>query len=877
MDALKALTAVDFNWAMHLRSVWRDTDYDVTNLHRAYRTEFGAKLITLIKATDPSSPLGWVIVGSAGAGKTHLLGAMRKTAARTRAGFILVDLTDVHDFWEAVRLGFVGSLQQPYPGARPQYNACLEQLLGRLSKQKYGAEDVKKIARLSRKKLLEIMGTVTAYLAGKFQDETLRFQDAVRALFLLNSNDFAVKDVGFSWLQGLELEEEDRKNFGFKTPRRQALETVEALSWVMSLKGPTLLALDQVDPIVTQAHLAAGVEGAVAPSDEQKTALSIIQGIANGLMALMDKTKRTLTVVACTETTWDILQKRALKSSTDRFEPTRTLSPVSRRETAENLVVSRLAPAYKKEGFAPPYPSWPVTPEVLEKAKGLTPRDILKICDRHRQECRNRGEVFELTEAEGPSREGPPPPDKALARLDRAFEDFRRAAPINGLLDETRDDDLLGPVLQAAGRALVLENPLPEDVDPAVDTDFPGGKSYRPLHVRVRLIYRLENDREEHLCLRAIQKKNALAYQNRLQAALTFSGPDKDLRFRRLFILRTVEIPGGSKSTGLTAKFEEAGGSFLHPSEEELRTLWAVGEMEKEAGPDWVEWLKARRPVSRLLFLRPAAGWLFNPGRPAGGPAEKKTEPSAVSSPAGPVIEAPAPAAPSGPGPLLPFGARLAAGRPAGPAAVPLAELRKHVVVLAGAGAGKTVLLRRLVEEAALLGVPSIVVDGANDLARLGDLWPSPPETWGEGDPGKAEEYHRRAQVVVWTPGREKGLPLHLEPLPDLAGLAGDQDELDQAVDLVREALESVAAPGRSHSAHNKKGLLAAALKYYARFRTGGLEGFIELLSALPAEAGAGISGAGKLARQMADSLRAETQKNLLWRRSGRPLDPALL
>ncbi len=40
-----------------------------------------------------------------------------------------------------------------------------------------------------------------------------------------------------------------------------------------------------------------------------------------------------------------------------------------------------------------------------------------------------------------------------------------------------------------------------------------------------------------------------------------------------------------------------------------------------------------------------------------------------------------------------------------------LESLRKHAVIFAGSGTGKTVLLRRIVEECALRGVSAIVLD----------------------------------------------------------------------------------------------------------------------------------------------------------------------
>ena len=67
--------------------------------------------------------------------------------------------------------------------------------------------------------------------------------------------------------------------------------------------------------------------------------------------------------------------------------------------------------------------------------------------------------------------------------------------------------------------------------------------------------------------------------------------------------------------------------------------------------------------------------------------------------------------------------------------------------IFAGSGSGKTVLIRRLVEECALQGVSAIVLDPNNDLARLGDPWPEPPAGWGRGDAERADgvpRAHRR-------------------------------------------------------------------------------------------------------------------------------------
>ena len=85
----------------------------------------------------------------------------------------------------------------------------------------------------------------------------------------------------------------------------------------------------------------------------------------------------------------------------------------------------------------------------------------------------------------------------------------------------------------------------------------------------------------------------------------------------------------------------------------------------------------------------------------------------------------------------------------AGDSILDAALLPRHVAIFAGSGSGKTVLLRRIVEEAALLGIPSIVLDINNDLSRLGDSWPARPEGFSEDDVAKAKAYSEGADVVI--------------------------------------------------------------------------------------------------------------------------------
>lgn len=94
------------------------------------------------------------------------------------------------------------------------------------------------------------------------------------------------------------------------------------------------------------------------------------------------------------------------------------------------------------------------------------------------------------------------------------------------------------------------------------------------------------------------------------------------------------------------------------------------------------------------------------------------------------------------------------------------------VVIFAGSGSGTTVLIRRLVEECARLGVSAIDPDpdpdNDNDLAHLGDPWPEPPSGWVTGDDTRARDYLSNTDVVIWTPLVNAGRPLSFQPLPEL-------------------------------------------------------------------------------------------------------------
>jgi hypothetical protein len=212
-----------------------------------------------------------------------------------------------------------------------------------------------------------------------------------------------------------------------------------------------------------------------------------------------------------------------------------------------------------------------------------------------------------------------------------------------------------------------------------------------------------------------------------------------------------------------------------------------------------------------------------------------------------------------------------------GPFTVGLESLRRHTVIFAGSGSGKTVLIRRLVEECARHGVSAIVIDPNNDLARLGEPWPAEPAGWGPGDADRARDYLDNTEVVIWTPRITAGRPLAFQPLPDFTPVRDSPDEFDQAIHSAVEALAPRAGvAGATRAAQQGKAVLTEALQAYARGSGVGLAGFAEFLSDLP-DGVSRMAKAGKLAAEVAETLKAAMVTDPLFGGTGTAADPGVL
>ena len=823
----EALAALRFNWSETPDHVWTPSPYHVDGLHGVVEREIIAD-IAKAAASDGPSPIGLVVQGQKGVGKTHLLGWVRQQVHRVGGYFVLFELKSGNTFWEEAAASVRDGLLRPGE-AGTQLTRLLTALCALVGVPDTVGEAITGAAPVTS-------SDVDAFVdALQVVDRLIGAEcaDTVTALVLYASRDRRKNGIGRDYLSGEGVSADERRTWGIRTAP-SAMNVVRDVFRLLALVGPSVVAVDQLDTLVAKATTNFA-DTRLDPELAKELAL-----IADGLMQLREITRRTLSIVACLPNSWQLLQETAVDTVVDRFTEAFFLGRITDAALGRKLVEKWLGVPYARVGFVPPHPTWPVAPSAFEgEWDEYTPRELQKKIDKHVEACL-RGEIRELTSfdltdepAPVPKRVGPEP--EHFAAFDARFAELKEAVEVAPALTPATEDEVMPGLLSAALRGWIIEvgdDEMVWDVDPAGSTD---------LHAGIRRTLDEDLDTTERWMFRAISAPHHRAVQKRMHDACVAAGIGSAAAGRHLAVIRNEDWAKGPKTRADLAELYRSGGQAIGISEEDVRTFGALREMLTHPSLGLREWLVARRPASSSALL-------------------SATLPSQESRPP--------PPPPDG----------IVVGMTEGePVALELESLRKHAVIFAGSGSGKTVLIRRLIEECALRGVSAIVLDPNNDLARLGDEWPEPPTSWLAGDDHRARDYLANTDVVVWTPGRSAGRPLSFHPLPDFASVLDDHDEFTASVEAAVATLAPHAmVTGNTAKASRGKAVLREALTEHARTGSRSLRGFIEFLADLPE----GVSRLGNgtaIAADLAESLKAATVNDPLFAGAGEPADPALL
>ncbi|MEV0459264.1 ATP-binding protein [Catellatospora methionotrophica] len=883
-DERRALAALRFDWSPTREDVWGPPEAHVDGMN----TDIARSLLeTFAKAvaSQGPSPLGLVVEGQHGSGKTHLLSWTREQIQQQGGYFFLLGLPRGRDFWHTMAQTYLDGLARPAIKHPDQLTMLLDglsdhaavpedlrdQVTGRQPLTRGGLDDFVRLVRQAERS----MGRET--------------RDTLRALVLLNAADDDLKDIGEAFLTSRsDGAAEEWSGWGLPSQANPSHETVGEISRLMALTGPSLLAVDQIDTAF--AHVSNSTVSHAEPGyGVQPATKQLAEEIGHGLMEAREVLFRTVTVVACLATTWQLIRTHALESIPDRFRQASRMARIPSAQVGIELVAARFLPRFAALGFVAPHPTWPVDPAAFHDAPDYTPRSLFQRIDDHVERCLRRDEVVPLTDF-GQRFAAPvsPPAEPVIsaakvADLDSRFAALRAEAAVDLALAGDHEDSEM-PALLVAGLEAWTREQGPDRGRYAVMS----GAGGRSVHATLRETIDADTANYRLWFFRGLARTNALAVLSRIErikehAALDPAAPD-----RKAFILRNVAWPNGKVTAQRIQEFKAAGGRHELADPADLRTFSALATMMVEKDPQLDAWLAQRRPASgTLLFTavfgpQPGAG--STSPEPDGSPDSGPTRATSAKTPPSHAADG-APAADPHPVPpevpvtrdaalTLTLGEELGAGASV---TIPLIGLRKHTAIFAGSGSGKTVLIRRLIEECALRGVSTIALDPNNDLARLGDPWPQPPRTWRAGDADRARRYLEGTDVVVWTPRRESGRPLSLQPLPDFGTVLDDPDEFGLALDSAVAALAPRARmDGSTAKADRGRAVLREALAYCARRGESGLTALIDLLAELPEEV-TSLGKATDLAYEMSQTLTAAMINDPLFGGSGVPLDPGVL
>ncbi|MDI1462983.1 DUF87 domain-containing protein [Catellatospora sp. KI3] len=864
-DERRALSALRFDVAPVPDDVWRSSPFHVEALHGEVAQYILDGLHDAERSAD-GSPMGVAMQGQAGSGKTHLLGWVRERTQAKGGYFFLVGLLDGGHFWKSTALAFLDGLYRPHLEQRSQLSVFLDRICGLAGVGEQARAAVAGNGLLERGHVDEFVSALRRHN----QQVGMACHHTARALVLLAAGDPAAQDVGYAYLQSMEeLEQGERHAWGIHPDPKLPQLVVQEISQLLALTGPSVVAVDQLDTLIAQAVTSTAGDSA---ADESQDQVMLVNRIADGLMALRQSTRRTLTVLSCLPSTWTLIRTQATKSVADRFREVVTLKGIASADIAQDIVEKRFAVRFGEIGYVPEYPSWPVRPEVFAHATVMTPRRLINTINDHVQSCLRRGVVRELESLLG---DGDPPPQDLPPRpvqdgaLQERFEQLKRGADISGALRPATEDQVVYELLTAGLTAWIEEQGAYGEqfkLDPPQ-----GGKV--ALHARLRRILDEKVEDEQHWSFRAISSEQPIAALARIHAARTSAGLSRGITKRKLFLLRDADWSKGAKTREAMRAFTEDGGTWLRMNEDDLRTFAALRQLLAERDAGLSTWLVSQRPAGRTMLLRTVLGEVgaeLAQAEQAAAEAEQTVAAEAET----PVETVAAPDVAGEPGTEIVLGHGFEDGSPL---RLQLEWLRKHTVIFAGSGSGKTVLIRRLIEECALQGVSTIVLDPNNDLSRLGDAWPQPPSGWRDGDAARAAAYHDSVEVVVWTPRWEAGRPLTFQPLPDFQEVREDADEFRAAVDSAVASLAPRAkADGATAKSIRSQAVLKEAVRSFAVQGGRGLHPFIGMLSALP-EGVSRLEEAEKLAFEMSQNLTAATVNDPLFGGEGVAADPGVL
>jgi hypothetical protein len=841
-DSLSAAFEHSITWE---DDIWRADPVDVELVHASARRRFG-ELLAAVRSAQASAVQARILLfhGQSGAGKTHLLRALRTGAHRDgTAYFGYAQMTpDVSNYADYYLRRLIASLEKPYDPDRGGESA-LARLTNRLVNDAAvidpAALDKLRDAKLSGASLAKLILSIADEIVAspRFAGQTLDV-NIVRALLYLQRRDPRVDQRVRQYLCGQKLNDLSQEAVAALDPNAgegRAFEIIESLGRLMwSVDGAALVfSIDQVEDLRFFEDYAERF---------QKAARDLIQ-IAN-------RVPTGIIIISCLADFYGKVREVLAQSYVDRIEKAGPVPLIETRtaEEARLIIAKRLLQDPRNRGTDP---TLQFGPQFFEEFGGLSTRRILELAQMRMREH----EAPELAQSEdkpgfisalaaalgfGGGREEPVSSVSSIpnASSQIEFREFWNRFIAQSEAEIPTDDEALMGILAGA---LQLANEEWRGTVQATLRRGAGGEDIPAIDLSLRHAVGHVSDARIFLCNRPTQGGGL---KRQIDRVLDLMGD------KACFMLRASDFPPNRKNQTAQAfrKFREKGGRSLLVPIPDWERMMMVCEFHSQhrQTPGFGDWFERAKlladlpPLIQLLRL----DLLGRGGRAAGQANLPGADATSATEPGG---EAPA----ATPPPLLtgPYAADWTGWGSSGlpsqdmkddlPLSVLLDEqgdsagsilagralrsqksitlnkdvLKRHAAVLGGSGSGKTTLALCVIEQLLLKGIPAVLIDRKGDLCSYAnpDVWRAAEGEFGERR-GEREKLADSIDVAVYTPGRASGRPISITLLPNGINELPDQEQ-QLLANLSAAALGDMLHFKNSATHQKQSGTLSVALR----------------------------------------------------------------
>ena len=585
--------------------VWHADPVDVELVHGKARRAFGGVLATVVEQKAGTQSRILLFHGQSGAGKTHLVRALRTAAHRQgQAYFGYAQMTpDVGNYADYFLRRLINSLEKPYD---PDHGG--ESALHRLTRHLVSDSAAVAPADLEMLQEADLDAAALARLVLRLADNIVaseRFAgqeldiNIVRALLYLQRADPHIDQRVRQYLYGRELTELSREAVSALDPSGgdgRAFEIIESLGRLMwSVNGAAFVfVIDQVEDL------------RFFPDFQER-----FQKAVRDLIQIANRLPSAIVVISVLGDFYEKVRGALAQSYIDRIEKSGPVQLIETRsaEEARLIIEHRLRHAAAKGAdFGGVDPMSHFGQDFFAELSGLSTRRLLEHAQAH---CRDGGRAVAseaqdttgflsvLVEALGGAFKSPVAQDvssDSVASLAAAaagvdFREMWERFSVDCQVDMPNDDGLIA-VLQSAlqlahdewqGAIEVQISPL------AVADDLPA--------IDMTLKHRsgLATDNRIFLCNRPVQGG---AFKRQLDRALGAMGT------RTCFMLRSSDYPPNSKSQASLSfrRFKESGGRALLIPHSEWERIMVVRDFHaaNREVPGFAGWFESAKLLSSM-------------------------------------------------------------------------------------------------------------------------------------------------------------------------------------------------------------------------------------------------------------------------------------